>query len=231
MRPPAESRCSALCQRRPPGRRARTSATPTPERAPRSSRRASSRALSGNPANRRNAVAIASASWVPEPSPACAGMAFEMMSFLPVSRPRLSAMRRARCAPRSRSSPKTSKLGASAKMNAGLERVDGETNRSEPSAKIPGEIEKTQMQTRRRRDLNAFQLRASSPRSIRRLRLRRIHRNIAKLCARLPSARRDVARQALAGRGLRSSRRVRWRPGSDLFAMLRSPVQNATLAG
>ena len=30
-----------------------------------------------------------------------------------------------------------------AKMNAGVERVDGETNRTEPSAKIPGEIEKT----------------------------------------------------------------------------------------
>ena len=49
-----------------------------------------------------------------------------------------------------------------AKLNAGLERVDGETNRSEPAAKISGEIEKTQMQARRRRDLNAFQLRASS---------------------------------------------------------------------
>ena len=36
-------------------------ATPTPERAPRSSRRASSRASSCNPANRRNAAAIASA--------------------------------------------------------------------------------------------------------------------------------------------------------------------------
>ena len=38
------------------------SATPTPERAPRSSRRASSRASSGNRASLRNAVAIASAS-------------------------------------------------------------------------------------------------------------------------------------------------------------------------
>ena len=46
-----------------------------------------------------------------------------------------------------------------AKMNAGVERVDGETNRTEPSAKIPGEIEKPEMQARRRRDLNAFQLR------------------------------------------------------------------------
>ena len=44
-----------------------------------------------------------------------------------------------------------------AKLNAGLERVDGEANRSEPAAKIPGEIKKTQMQSRRRRDLNAFQ--------------------------------------------------------------------------
>ena len=44
-----------------------------------------------------------------------------------------------------------------AKLDAGLERVDGETNRSKPSAKIPGEIKKAQMQSRRRRDLNAFQ--------------------------------------------------------------------------
>ena len=70
-------------------------------------------------------------------------------------------MRRARRAPRSRSSPKTSKLGDFTKLNAGLERVDGETNRSELAAKISGEIEKTQMQARRRRDLNAFQLSAS----------------------------------------------------------------------
>ncbi len=44
-----------------------------------------------------------------------------------------------------------------AKLNAGLERVDGEANRSKPAAEISGEIEKTQMQARRRRDLNAFQ--------------------------------------------------------------------------
>ena len=68
-----------------------------------------------------------------------------------------------------------------AKVNAGLERVDGETDRTEPSAKIPGEIKKTQMQAGRRRDLNAFQLRASFPRSIRRSRRKRIPRNIAKL--------------------------------------------------
>ena len=46
-----------------------------------------------------------------------------------------------------------------AKMNSGVERVDGETNRTEPPAKIPGEIEKPEMQARRRRNLNAFQLR------------------------------------------------------------------------
>jgi hypothetical protein len=51
-----------------------------------------------------------------------------------------------------------------AKVNAGLKRVDGETDRSELATKIPGEIEKAQMQARRRRDLNAFQLRASFPR-------------------------------------------------------------------
>ena len=44
-----------------------------------------------------------------------------------------------------------------AKLNAGFERVDGEADRSKPAAKISGEIKKTQMQSRRRRDLNAFQ--------------------------------------------------------------------------
>ena len=44
-----------------------------------------------------------------------------------------------------------------AKLNAGLERVNGEADRAKPAAKISGEIEKTQMQSRRRRDLNAFQ--------------------------------------------------------------------------
>ena len=44
-----------------------------------------------------------------------------------------------------------------AKLNAGFERVDGEADRSKPAAKISGKIEKTQMQSRRRRDLNAFQ--------------------------------------------------------------------------
>jgi hypothetical protein len=44
-----------------------------------------------------------------------------------------------------------------AKLNAGFERVDGEANRSKSATKIPSEIKKTQMQSRRRRDLNAFQ--------------------------------------------------------------------------
>ena len=66
-------------------------------------------------------------------------------------------MRRAICAPRSRSSPRNFKAWRFAKLNAGLERVDGEANRSKPAAKIPGKIKKTQMQSRRRRDLNAFQ--------------------------------------------------------------------------
>ena len=69
-----------------------------------------------------------------------------------------------------------------AKLNAGLERVDGEANRTELSAKIPGEIEKTQMQARRRRDLNAFQLRASFPDPFA-VYGAEFYRNIAKLCA------------------------------------------------
>src|SRR3984957_1961234 len=44
-----------------------------------------------------------------------------------------------------------------AKINAGFERVDGEANRSKSATKVSSEIKKTQMQSRRRRDLNAFQ--------------------------------------------------------------------------
>ena len=47
------------------------------------------------------------------------------------------------------------------KLNAGLERVDGETDRAESSAEVPVEIEKAQMQAGRSPDPNAFQLRAS----------------------------------------------------------------------
>ena len=54
------------------------------------------------------------------------------------------------------------KARRSAKVNARLECIDSETNRSEPSAKIPGEIEKAQVETRRGRNLNAFQLRLFS---------------------------------------------------------------------
>ena len=69
------------------------------------------------------------------------------------------------------------------KLNACLERVDGKADRSKTAAKISGEIKKTEMQSRRRRDLNAFQTRASFARFMRRSQLDRICRNFAKLCA------------------------------------------------
>jgi hypothetical protein len=70
-----------------------------------------------------------------------------------------------------------------AKLNAGFERVDGKADRSKPAAKISCKIEKTQMQSCRRCDLNAFQTRASFARFMRRSQLNRIRRNFAKLCA------------------------------------------------
>ena len=69
------------------------------------------------------------------------------------------------------------------KLNAGLERVDGETDRSKQSAELAVEIEKTQMQARRRRNPNAFQLRASLHDQSAGFRLVRFPRDIAKLCA------------------------------------------------
>ena len=92
-------------------------------------------------------------------------------------------MRRAICAAPLALLAQNFKAWRFAKLNAGLERVDRETNRSEPTAKIPGEIEKTQMQARRRRHLNAFQLRASFLDSFVAYGFKRIHQNFAKLCA------------------------------------------------
>ena len=61
-RPPAGSRCSALCQRRRPSRRARTTQRPRPNaRRDRAGARPPAR-RAAVPPNRRNAVAIASAS-------------------------------------------------------------------------------------------------------------------------------------------------------------------------
>ena len=118
-----------------------------------------------------------------------------------------------------------------AKLNTGLERVDGETNRTELSAKISGEIEKTQMQARRRRDLNAFQLTRLFSSIHPPFAARRIHRNMKELRHVLPSAERDEWRaDGLPARWLKpfwdvSSDR---RPGvTTTRRMLRPHVQNA----
>src|ERR1700733_1671000 len=114
-----------------------------------------------------------------------------------------------------------------AKLDAGFERVDGETNRSEPAAKISGEIEKTQMQARRRRHLNAFQLRASSS-IIRRLRFQANSSELCETLRVLPSAEYEncmtarwrAARRDLAGCAANSTGPI---------GVLRPLVQNATL--
>ena len=67
-----------------------------------------------------------------------------------------------------------------AKLNAGLERGDGEADRAKFSAEVAVEIEKAQMQARRSRDPNAFQLRLTPIRSPG-CRPARHDRNIAKL--------------------------------------------------
>ena len=92
-------------------------------------------------------------------------------------------MRRARCARPLALLAQNFKARRFAKLNAGLERVDGETNRSEPAAKIPGKIEKTQMQARRRRDLNAFQRAPLFLDSFAACGSSEFVANIAKLCA------------------------------------------------
>src|ERR1700677_3210747 len=70
-----------------------------------------------------------------------------------------------------------------AKLNAGFEPVDGEADRSKPAAKITGKIKKTQMQSRRRRDLNAFQRAPLLLDSFAACGFKRIRRDLAKLCA------------------------------------------------
>ena len=115
-----------------------------------------------------------------------------------------------------------------AKMNAGLERVDGETNRPEPSAKIPGEIEKPEMQARRRRDLNAFQLRrlfsSIHPPSGARNSIGTL-RNFACFAKQGESLCDDGSP---AGDLIGAARDVCGR-GSDQIAMLRALIQNATV--
>jgi hypothetical protein len=69
-----------------------------------------------------------------------------------------------------------------AKLNAGFEPVDGEADRSKPAAKISGKIKETQMQSRRRRDLNAFQRAPLLLDSFAAYGFKRIRPNFAKLC-------------------------------------------------
>ena len=106
---PAGSRCSAPCPRRPPGRRART----TPPRRPSARRdragahRLARRAAIGKATKRRGDRQRELSSGA---EPRMRGDGVRDDELFAVSRPRLSAMRSARRAPRSRSSPKTSKL-------------------------------------------------------------------------------------------------------------------------
>ena len=118
-----------------------------------------------------------------------------------------------------------------AKLNAGLERVDGETDRSELSAEIPVEIEKTQMQARRRRDLNALQLRASSPLiSSPPAPISEFVGNFARLCA-VCQAPRERNRATPAGPAAIGGDLARIRGGDgDRNRMLPPPDQNATVA-
>jgi hypothetical protein len=69
-----------------------------------------------------------------------------------------------------------------AKLNARFERVDGEANRSKLATKISSKIKKTQMQSRRRRDLNAFQREPLLLVSFAAYGFKRIRRDFAKLC-------------------------------------------------
>ena len=111
----------------------------------------------------------------------------------------------------------------SAKMNAGEECVDGETDRTELSAEVSVKIEKAQMQARRRCDLNAFQLRPSSSRSTR----RRLPVNLLELCETLrvlPSRRRDQRETRP-----RNCWRPRRAPEATSVAMLRPLIQNVTV--
>ena len=79
-----------------------------------------------------------------------------------------------------------------AELNAGFERVDGEANRSKSATKISSEIKKTQMQSRRRRDLNAFQRAPLLLDSFAASGFKRMRRDIAKLCTFCQAPRRQT---------------------------------------
>jgi hypothetical protein len=107
-----------------------------------------------------------------------------------------------------------------------LESVDGEANRSEPAAKISGKIKKTQMQSRRRLNLNAFQRAPLFP-IIRRV---KVQANLPHLCETLrvlPSAAPDRSQDdeiPLGRLTLSMSEEV------DQVPTLRPSDQNATVA-
>ena len=163
-------------------------AAPTPERAPRSSRRASPRASSGSPAN--DETPRRSPSPVESRSRARHGRGSRFRDdelFRTFEAETFGDAKRKPRAPLALLAQRFKARGF-AKLNGGLERVDGEYRSSRTPAEVAVEIEKTQMQARRRRNPYAFQLRASLQDHSPAFRLARFDRNIAKLCARLPSA-------------------------------------------
>jgi hypothetical protein len=89
-----------------------------------------------------------------------------------------------------------------AKLNAGFERVDGEANRSKSATKISSEIKKTQMQSRCRLDLNAFQRVPLLLDSFAAYGFKRIRRDFAKLCTlcQAPLTRQIIRRGLADGR-------------------------------
>ena len=143
-------------------------AAPTPERAPRSSRRASLsriRRKSGQTAKRRRNRDGELGSGA---KPRMRGdRVRNNQLFGRIEVKKLGNAERQTRAPLALLARRFEARGL-AKLNAGLERGDGKADRAKFPAKVAIEIEKAQMQARRSRDPNAFQLRLS-PQFVRRL--------------------------------------------------------------
>ena len=143
---PAVERQAALAGRSP---------VPRPERAPRSSSSASASTSSASPCRPRSAAATASASCVPEPSPACAGMASRIDDAVTDRQPEMlgESLRQVRPpappAARSRCSP-----GVRLSSSNCLRRIERQPEAAEAPAQAAVQIEKTEMQARRRPKLS-----------------------------------------------------------------------------
>ena len=138
---------------------------PTLERSPRPVARASSIGPAEMPASSATPRAIARPSFVPEPSPACGGIASRTSTSTPPPVPeRLTRPRRERGSAVAPATPAatTSSPGVSPHRNDHPRGLDADADASEPPRADPGRIEHSEVQPRRRGDHDLGHVRSAT---------------------------------------------------------------------